>query len=303
MKTDNALKILKKYRQMVWPEVQKYLKDPEYPSQFKIPKKYLPEIGKYWRIVNDYPKRQGKYLRPTLLLLSAGAMGIEIKKAIKLAAAMQLSEEWLLIHDDIEDKSDRRRGKKTLHKLYGDGLAINAGDSLTTIMWKVILDNQSVLGKEKTFAVMEEFYRTLLRTEHGQAVEMMWTDKQRKINDADWYFVADGKTSYYTMALPLRLGAIAANAKPDQLDKLTEFALYLGRCFQLVDDILDIKTDKKEGKLTLPVLKGVKYSQNLAIQLKDIAQRIFDNDLDFLRTEPYRKELKELIKFILERKS
>ena len=136
-------------------------------------------------------------------------------------------------------------------------LAVNAGDTLTTIMWKVLLDNEKVLGPEKTFEIMNEFYKTLLRTEHGQAVEIMWSKKRKRISDSDWFFLADGKTSYYTISLPVRLGAIVAEASKEQIEKLTEFGLYLGRCFQLVDDILDIETDKKEGKLTIPIIKQV----------------------------------------------
>ena len=278
------------------------MNDPDYPTEFKVPAKYSAVAGEYWKIVRDYPERKGKYLRPTLLLLTAGAMGANIKKIIKLAAAMQLSEEWLLIHDDLQDNSEERRGKKTLNRLYGMELAVNAGDSLATIMWKAIFDNQKILGAAKTQKILEEFYRALLRTEHGQGIEIILTKEKRQPSDSDALFIADGKTSYYTIALPMRLGAIAAGASSTQIEKLTKFGLQLGRCFQITDDILDMKTDKKEGKLTIPLLKGIPYSQKLALKLKNKAQKIFDEDLGFLSHEPQRSDLKELIDFILERK-
>ena len=181
-------------------------------------------------------------------------------------------------------------------------LAVNAGDTLTTIMWKVLLDNEKVLGPEKTFEIMNEFYKTLLRTEHGQAVEIMWSKKRKRISDSDWFFLADGKTSYYTISLPVRLGAIVAEASKEQIEKLTEFGLYLGRCFQLVDDILDIETDKKEGKLTIPIIKGVPYAQKLATNLGKKAGKIFEENLSFLSHEPAKTQLRELIDFVLERK-
>ncbi|MFC1625949.1 polyprenyl synthetase family protein [Patescibacteria group bacterium] len=293
---------LNKYKKLVWPEVKKYLKDPKFPSEFAIPARYAPEIDNYWNIVKDYPIRQGKYLRPTLVLLTAEAMGAKTQKAIKTAAAMQLSEEWLLIHDDIQDDSEERRGKKTLHKLHGVELAINAGDTLSTIMWKVLMDNHTILEPQKTLKIMDEFYNTLLRTEHGQAVEVVWTKKGKKIKDDDWFFIADGKTSYYSMALPLRLGALIAKANKQQINKLTKFGLHLGRCFQLVDDILDIEQDKLEGKMTIAKAKGTAYARALAESEKQKALNVFEKDLKFLSHQPARNDIKELVEFILERK-
>lgn len=242
----SAEEILIKYKKIVWPEVQKYLVDPKYPEVFNIPKKYDKDLHKYWKIVKEYPERQGKYLRPTLLLLAVEAMGFNYKKALKIAAAMQISEDWLLIHDDIQDHSLARRGSPTLHELYGTELAIDAGDTLHVIMWKAILDNRKVIGDEKTFALAEEFYRVIKRTADGQAIELMWSN-QNKIDfeDEDSLFIADGKTAYYTIAAPLRLGAIVAGANEEQLELLAKFGLYLGRCFQLVDDILDLTVDYK----------------------------------------------------------
>jgi len=288
--------ILEKTKKLVWPEIEKYLKDAAYPTQFAVPAKYQKEVNLYWKINRDYPERGGKYLRPAFVLLIAEAFGAEAAKAIKTAAAMQLSEEWMLIHDDIEDKSETRRGKPTLHKLYGTELAINAGDSLHMIMWKIIND-------ENNKSVSEEFYRMLLRTALGQGIEQIWTNEGGKTIDNDkYFFVADGKSGYYSIAGPMRLGAIVAGATNEQIEKITEFGLYLGRCFQLVDDILDFEQDKKEGKVTLANTKGVTYTKKLADEMKQKAREIFDKELGFLKNEPARSELKEMIDFILERK-
>lgn len=287
---------LEKTKKIVWPEIKKYLKDPIYPSQFKVFSKYKKDTDLYWKINKEYPERKGKYLRPTLVLLIAQAMGTDVKKAIKTAAAMQLSEEWILIHDDIEDKSDERRGKPTLHKIYGHELAINAGDCLHVIMWKMINDQKS---KE----INEEFYTMLMRTVLGQGVEQIWTNKKKKeITKDEYLFIADSKSAYYSIAGPMRLGAIIANSTKTQLDSITEFGLYLGRCFQLVDDLIDFEQDKKEGKVTLANTKGIKYTKDLAGEMKRKAKKIFNTKLDFLKNEPARSELIELIDFILERK-
>lgn len=286
---------LEKTKKLVWPEIKKYLKDPIYPKQFLIPTKFKKEVDLYWKINKEYPERKGKYLRPTLVLLIASALGIKNKLSVQVASAMQLSEEWILISDDIEDHSHVRRNKPTLHKMYGQELAINASDTLETIMWKIISDC-------KNQKITDEFYRIILRTTLGQGVEQIWTNKKEELTDDKYFFVADSKSAYYSIAGPMRLGAIIAKAGASKLDRITDFGLHLGRCFQLVDDILDFEQDKKEGKATLANTKGVEYAKKLAKLEKNKAKEIFDKDLKFLSFEPARTKLVELIDFILERK-
>lgn len=285
---------LEKTKKIVWPVIEEYLVDPIYPKQFEIPIKFQKEVDKFWAINKVYPERKGKYLRPTLVLLIAKALGIDSKLAIKTAAAIQLSEEWILISDDIEDNSDIRRGKPTLHKIYGTELAINASDSLETIMWKMIVDC-------KNNEIIDEFYRIIMRTTLGQGVEQIWTNSKKKIEEDNYFFVADSKSAYYSIAGPMRLGAILAGASKPELDKITKFGLHLGRCFQLVDDILDLEQDKKEGKSTLAIEKGIDYTKKLAEEEKNKAKKIFDEELEFLSHEPARTKLNELISFILDR--
>ena len=345
---------LEKTKKLVWPEIRKYLKDPDYPSQFRTPTRYKKDADFFWKTVKEYPERQGKYLRPTLLLLACEAMGGNIQKALKTASAMQISEDWLLIHDDFEDKSLERRGKPALQRLFGDEQAVNAGDALHMMMWKILNDNPSSIGVKKTQLIHDEFYKILFRTALGQSTEISWFQgKNFNYTDKDWFFIADGKTSYYTIAGPIRLGAILGGANQKQLSLLADFGLQLGRCFQLVDDVLDLTSDfqgqKKqkgndifEGKRTLilghllrsakkedkkRIIKilsktreqktqkeidwildkideynSIKYAQGIARKLRDEAKVIFDTKLGFLKHEPARSELKELIDFILERK-
>lgn len=288
-------KTLEETKKQVWPRIQKYLKDPSYPQQFQLPKKFKKEADLFWEINKVYPERQGKYLRPTLVILTSHAMGVKNENVLKVAAAMQLSEEWLLIHDDIEDKSKTRRGGKTLHSIYGNELAINAGDALHMTMWKMVND----INSKK---ISNEFYTMLFRTAQGQAIEQIWANAHKKIIQKDEYFlIADSKSAYYSVAGPMRLGAMLAGASNGQLNKITKFGLHLGRCFQLVDDILDIKQDKLEGKNTLAITKGIDYAKALANKEKDKALLLFNSNLSFLSNEPARQKLKELINFILER--
>ncbi len=237
--------VLKAKQKLVWREIEKYLKNPlNLQGPLKIPQKYQKEVNFHWQIVRDYPERKGKYLRPTLLLLTAQAMGFPEEKAIKTAAAMQTSEDWILNHDDFEDNSLERRGKPTLHRLYGKELAVNAGDALHVIMWKMLKDNEKILGAKKTFTIIDEFYQMLSKTILGQTVEIKWTqENQKNLQNEDIFFIIEGKTVYYSIAGPMRLGAILADAQKKQLDLIYEFAKPLGWCFQIQDDLLDLTSD------------------------------------------------------------
>jgi geranylgeranyl diphosphate synthase type II len=241
---EEAIEILKQYGEMILPQIMKAIKEPDYPAYFSIPKKYEEFSQFHQELIRDYPERKGKYIRPTLLLLTCEAMGKKMNLAITTATAMQISEEWLLIHDDLEDNSMERRGGPALHKLYSPELAINAGDALHVVMWNVLSQNDATLGNKTASLIRNEFYTMISRTTVGQTIEIKWAQESKfNFTDEDWFFICDGKTSYYTIAGPLRLGAIIAGATQHQLDDLSEFGMYLGRTFQLVDDILDITSD------------------------------------------------------------
>jgi geranylgeranyl diphosphate synthase type II len=279
--------VLKEKQGLVWREVKNYLHSlNEFPDFCRISKRYQPLAVFHQKIASEYPQRKGKYLRPTLVLLTASAMGFDEKKAIKTAAAMQLSEEWILIHDDFEDHSLQRRGKSTLHRLYGEELAINAGDALHVLMWETLKDNHRVIGWKKTLAIWEEFCLMLRRTTLGQTAELKWMlENNQKLTDDDIFFILESKTTYYTVAGPMRLGAILAGATQKQLELIYKLGQPMGRCFQIRDDLLDLTSDfqglKKqrgndifEGKRTVMLMhlfrsiKGKDRKKFLAIMKK-----------------------------------
>lgn len=238
-------KILEEKKEVVWREIEKYLDDlVKFPSYCRVPKKYQDLVYFHQKITADYPQRKGKYIRPTLVLLTAAAMGFSEEKAICTAAAMQISEDWILNHDDIEDDSFQRRGKPALHRIYGKELAINAGDALHVLMWKILWDNRRVLGDEKAGEIAEEFFRMLNRTTLGQTIEIYWAKKNKiDLTDDDILLILESKTAYYTIAGPMRLGAILGGVTEKQLDAIYEFGKSLGFCFQIRDDILDLTSD------------------------------------------------------------
>ncbi len=233
-----------------------------------VPKKSEIEPEEYGmhhhkEMLSEYPDRGGKYVRPGLVLLSAMANKTDMTKAMKTAAAMEISEDWILIHDDFEDHSLERRGKPSLPVLYGDELSVNAGDHLHLIMWDVLMSNQETLGIDKTMELYHELNSLLQRTCEGQFLEIGWTTGRKLITEDEYFAMVDRKTCWYTIIGPLRLGAIVSENKK-AMDSLVEFGLPLGRAFQIHDDWLNVfsnNTGKElggdivEGKRTLLLIK------------------------------------------------
>lgn len=214
--------------------------------------KYLPdkEPKEHYQSVREYPSRKGKALRPTLLLLSCEAFGGDPSKAVKTAAAMQTSEDWILIHDDIEDHSDERRGKPALHKMYGEEIAINTGDALHMVQWKILSDNIGFLDNRIVRKLFDKMFEVLMVTAEGQYLEIKtMRDSPMEMSDELFYKIADGKSAWYSIVGPIQLGAIIAGASDEDLAKIAEFGVPAGRAFQIQDDVLNLIGDvKKYGK-------------------------------------------------------
>ena len=245
MTKTNALDILTKYKSLIWPEIATHLNlIKDYPSFCQINSKYQSLLDLHFEMVSDYPARQGKYLRPTLLMLTAQSMGVDLKDTIYTAESMQISEDWILNHDDIEDKSEKRRGLPAIQVKYGPELALNAGDALHILMWQVLSKNYSILDKDIAQLIENEFFTMLNRTILGQTIEIKWTQDNRfDLTQEDVLLIMESKTGYYTIAGPMRLGAILAGASTSQLESIYKFGLMLGRSFQIVDDLLDLTSD------------------------------------------------------------
>jgi geranylgeranyl diphosphate synthase, type II len=247
MKKDNLNfpETLSYYRNLLWPFIQKNLNQiKNFPVFCRLDKKYQNLVDFHFKMVTDYPERKGKYLRPTLVLLTAQAMGFDPKLAISTAAAMQLSEDWILGHDDIEDQSLSRRGLPAIQEIYGNELAINAGDALHNLTLNILSQNFSVLDKKIAQTIQQEFFTMINRTILGQTIEIKWTQENRfDLKEEDIQLILESKTCYYTIAGPMRLGAILAGATQKQLNSIYKFGLMLGRSFQIIDDLLDLTSD------------------------------------------------------------
>jgi geranylgeranyl diphosphate synthase, type II len=216
----------------------------------------------------DYLDRGGKGLRPALCMATCAAFGGREEDAVPSAAAIELVHTALLVHDDVEDDSDLRRGEPTLHRRYGRASAINAGDGLAVVALGALRDNERLLGPRLARRVWSEFDVMARHTVNGQARELGWQrDGRTDLTPDDYLDLIMQKTCWYTTLLPLRVGALIGSwGRGDaDLGALTRFGFFLGAAFQIRDDVLNLVGseelygkealgDLREGKRTLMLI-------------------------------------------------
>ena len=222
-----------------------------------------PEVHQFYQMMLDYPLRAGKGLRPAICLLICEAFGGNPQQAFNTAAALELLQNWALIHDDIEDGSDLRRGEPCLHQKYGIPIAINVGDGLHCKMWEMLNRNTGLLGYELAFEICSEFAQLSNSIVEGQHIELSWVEHNRwDLTEADYSTMCVKKTASYTCITPCRLGALIAGASKNETNPFINIGMNLGVAFQIQDDVLnligeerlygkEIGGDISEGKRTL----------------------------------------------------
>lgn len=198
----------------------------------------------------DYPRRSGRMLRSSLLIASARAFGADVSLALNTAVALELIHNAFLVHDDVEDEGLERRGRPSLNVLYGTPVAVNAGDALSILSLRPLLDNRLVLGPRLALRILEEVERTVRESIEGQALELGWrNDNSLGLRDEDYLQMVLRKTCSYTTIFPLRAGAIIGTRDGVDLSGLTRFGFFLGAAFQIQDDLLNLVGDhERYGK-------------------------------------------------------
>ena len=220
----------------------------------------------------------GKRIRPILVIASAEAVGGNEETVLPAACALEMIHTYSLIHDDLPamDNDDYRRGKPTNHKVFGEAVAILAGDALLTHAFGVITRCSGKVDDNRIIMVIRELSEAAGSTGMvgGQVVDIL--SEGREINHEELLFIHRHKTGCLFRAA-LRTGAILSGANDDQLEALTAYAEHLGLAFQIIDDVLDIAGDaeklgKKTGsdikkqKATYPALYGLEKSKELAVK-------------------------------------
>jgi geranylgeranyl diphosphate synthase type II len=207
--------------------------------------------GPLYDLVGDYPFREGKGLRPAVLLSAARAAGGRLDEAQASAAALELYHNAFLVHDDVEDGSDYRRGRITMLRAHGAAVAVNVGDATNVLAMQLLLENVGRIGAHKGFLVLREVERMARESVEGQAIELQWiADHRFDLTDQDYVRMAYKKTCWYTVIAPLRIGTLCGHPPgvrfPTDSDllPLVELGHLAGIAFQVADDLLNLEADQ-----------------------------------------------------------
>lgn len=252
-------------------------------------KEYMPKEEGYQKTVieamNYSLSAGGKRLRPILTLEACRAVGGLEEDAIPFAMAIEMIHTYSLIHDDLPalDNDDLRRGRPTNHKVYGEAMAILAGDSLLNYAFEVMLSNS--INKEdsnKYLKAINEIAKTsgIYGMIGGQVVDV--ESENIKIEKEKLDFIHLNKTAAIMVGC-MRAGAIVGGADEEKLNMITTYGKNIGLAFQIVDDILDIVGDEaklgknvgsdiENNKSTYPSLLGLEKSKEIANNLIDEAK-------------------------------
>ena len=218
----------------------------------------------------------GKRIRPILAIATAEAVENQVNAVERAACALELVHTYSLIHDDLPalDNDDYRRGRPTCHKVFGEAMAILAGDALLTLAFQVLSDLSDVPGERRIRMVNElaTGAGTVNGMIGGQVADLEAEGKQ--VDAAHLDYIHRSKTGALIRA-SVRIGAIYAGADRAQFGALSEYGTHIGLAFQIVDDILDVvgstetlgKTagkDEAQQKATFPALYGLEASRDQA---------------------------------------
>lgn len=223
--------------------------------------------------MREYPSRPGKALRPALCLAASRVFGAESNEALGIAVAIELLHNAFLVHDDIADGSEMRRGRPTLAASYGMAAALNAGDGLAVVAGQVLRRATRRLDRDLADLVWAEFDTMAMRTLEGQALEVGWqADHVEDLGPSDYLELIMHKTCWYTTIHPLRVGAIVGSRGTAELVPLVRFGFHFGAAFQIRDDLLNLIGDERlygkeilgdlyEGKRTLALVHLLSAAQ------------------------------------------
>lgn len=239
------------------------------------------DLDRYlYQPLRDFAENGGKRHRPLICMLAAQAVGGDPALARSTAAAIEHFQSAALIHDDIADNGQLRRGKPCMHLTEGVGLAINAGDFDLTLVTASVLHDPA-LDSDVKLRVLDELTAMTLRTIEGQALDLGWVrDERFDLTVDDYLRMATLKTAHYSGAVPLACGAIIGGGSEEQVEALRTFGLGCGLAFQVQDDLLnligdagdkDFRTDITEGKRTLiavHALNDTRYHDELVAILQ-----------------------------------
>ncbi len=248
--------------------------------------------GMIYSLGLDSPDRKirGKRVRPVLALMTCESLGEDVRKVIPFAVSTELLHNFLLVHDDIEDKDEVRRNRPSVWKKYGSAHGINIGDYIFVKAYRAILRSGEVgVDDKKLVKLVDLLTKTVDRTGIGQAMDIGARESD-EISVEQYMRTVTEKTGYY-LAYPILGGAIISGASDETLRSLEEFGKYIGPVFQIADDILDLTEGKGREEIGCDIKEG-KRSLLVAFAASDCSpderQRLFEilnKDRDYTTDE------------------
>ncbi len=237
-----------------------------------IPRGTNPDMDKYlYDPLLRYSQNGGKRHRPLICFAACRAVGGNMEQATSAAAAIEHFHTAALIHDDIADDAEVRRGEPCMHLTEGLGLAVNAGDLALTLVNGTVVSDPTLDDSTKV-RVITELIEMTRRTVEGQALDIGWArDGRYDITPEDYLVMATHKTAHYSGGVPLAIGAIIGGGTETEIEALRNYGLDTGLAFQIQDDLLnligkeesiqkDFRSDITEGKRTLMVVHALQNS-------------------------------------------
>ncbi|MEO8623530.1 MAG: FAD-dependent oxidoreductase, partial [bacterium] len=224
-------------------------------------------------LVSDFMERAGKGLRPALCIATARALGGNAENAFPAAAGIEMLHNAFLVHDDIEDASESRRGAATMHRRAGVPIAVNTGDAMNALAMRLFRKSGERLGPAVVLRILDEVDHMLIESLEGQATELGWIhDNNVGVGSDDYLRLVLKKTAWYSFIHPLRIGALVANGNDDNLGRFDRFGFLLGLAFQIKDDVLNLNGDESrygkeidgdlwEGKRTLILAHALAHAK------------------------------------------
>lgn len=239
------------------------------------------EPGKWlYEPMRDYPSRPGKGLRPALCLSAGVAFGGQVSDLLGIATSIELLHNAFLVHDDVADGSEIRRGRPTLSALHSSDLALNAGNGLALIAAQQLRKATARLDRELDQLIWSEFDTMAWRTLEGQAMELGWrANNVQNVTPEDYLDLIMRKTCWYTTIHPLRVGAIVGSRGQASLAPLVGFGFHFGTAFQIRDDVLNLVGDEQYGKELL----GDLYEGKRTLPLVHLIANSRGSDAEFVR--------------------
>lgn len=253
-------------------EIERYLKEKSRLIEERL-QEYLPLATEYPCLLHEAMRYSvfsgGKRLRSILVISAAEACKGDVLKVLPTACAIELIHTYSLIHDDLPsmDNDDYRRGRKSCHKVFGEAIAILAGNALLPLAFNLIARNHKVDGMDpsRIIRVIEEISMGIgsLGMVGGQAVDL----KTKDINASLLNYIHTHKTGIL-FRVAVRCGGILAGASEDELRSLTLYGESLGLAFQIVDDLIDLKEDRSRlDRASWPAFFGITASKEKVQEL------------------------------------